>query len=86
MNAELDYTPPFELWKTDHGTDGWDARTWLVGRFTKRSKALAYLTARGYDFEQGGYFWHIDEAHRCTMGAISYEIREVKTEVPVDPE
>lgn len=83
---ELEWKPPFELWKTDHGIDGKDARSWLVARFTTRDRAMAYLSKRGYTYQSNGWLWHSDPNQRHTMGAISYEIREVKPEVPVDPE
>ncbi len=87
--TELEWKPPYELWKTDNGIDGHDAKRWLVARFTTRQKAVAYLAARSFTYQLGGVnptYWHAEEKHRHTMGAISYEIREVKPEVPVDPE
>lgn len=85
--SELEWKPPIELWKMDHGIDGWDAKRWLVARFTARDKAVEYLIARGFTYRHNGQgdYYHKDPAHRNTMGAISYEIREVKPEVPVDP-
>ena len=84
---ELEWKPPFELWKHDAGIDGWDAKRWLVARFTTREKAVAYLAARGYTHAEGrDHFAHSDESQRHTMGKISYEIREVTPEVPVDPQ
>lgn len=83
---EPPYVPPFELWKTDHGTDGWDARTWLVAHFTTRERAIGYLEAKGYTYEQVDGFYHRDEARRHAMGAVSYQIRENRPLVPVDPD
>jgi hypothetical protein len=84
--AELPYEPPFELWKTDSGTDGWDSKTWLVAKFTTYEKADAYLTANGYTFARpGSRYKHWDQAKRHTMNQISYEIRPAKRDVPVDP-
>lgn len=86
--TELEFKPPFELWKMDHGIDGHDAKRWLVARFTTRQKAVAYLTARQFTYQgnQTPMYWHADPDRRHTMGAISYEIRETKPEVPIDPE
>jgi hypothetical protein len=84
--SALEYKPPFELWKTDHGIDGKDAKRWLVARFTSRANAIAYLKARVFTYQRDGWFWHADERHRHTMGAISYEIRAVEPRVPIDPE
>lgn len=83
--SELEWKPPIELWKTNHGIDGHDARRWLVARFTTRDKAVAYLAARQFTHHEHGYFAHADPAFRHTMGQITYEVREVKPEVPVDP-
>lgn len=86
--SEPDYMPPFELWKQDHGIDGWDFKQWLVARFTDRGKALAYLTQRGYTYQLGqpsNVFAHADIQKRNTMGQITYEIREVQPKVPLDP-
>ncbi len=75
-----------ELWKTDHGIDGWDAKTWLVARFTSREKAMEYLSARGFDFFEYGSYAHREEKFRHTMGKLTYEIRPPKiAEIPVDP-
>ena len=83
--SEIDYAPGFELWKTNHGTDGWDAKTWLVAKFTTEEKAATYLQKRGFTFPVGNSFYNDDDKLRNTMGAISYEIRTVKIDVPVDP-
>ncbi len=86
MTSEPQYVPPFELWKTDHGVDGWDAKTWLVARFTHRKKAMEYLRARGYTFLEGSYYAHENENQRHCMGKITYEIRPAKTNmILVDP-
>lgn len=85
MATELEWKPPYELWKTDHGIDGLDARSWLVARFTTRQKAVDYLTERGFTHRQSGWYWHSDVKNRHTMGAITYEIKEVEPSVPVDP-
>lgn len=84
---EVPYTPPFELWKTDHGVDGHDAKTWLVARFTTEEKAMVYLSSYGYSFTLGNGrdYYHTDPKLRNTMGAISYSIRPVTITVPTDP-
>lgn len=84
-SGELEWNPPFELWKTDHGIDGLDARSWLVARFTTRQKAVEYLSARKFTHFETGWYWHENVKLRHTMGAITYQIKEVKPEVPVDP-
>lgn len=85
--SEIPYAPPFTLYKTDHGVDGLDAKTWPVARFTKREKALGYLQSKGFTYQKpGGHFWHQDEKYRNTMGAISYELRETMPELPIDPD
>jgi hypothetical protein len=84
--SEPEWQPSFELIKTDHGIDGLDAKRWLVARFTTRQKAVDYLKARQFTHHESGWYWHAEKSHRHTMGAISYEIREVKQEVPVDPQ
>lgn len=83
---EIAYEPPFELRKTDHGIDGWDAKTWVIAKFTTKQKALDYLAERGFTHKQWNSYYHKDEAKRNTMGAISYEIREVSRSIPTDPE
>jgi hypothetical protein len=83
--SEVPYIPPFELWKTDHGIDGHDARTWLVARFTTRQKAFEYLRGLGYSYPQHGHYYCEKVEGRHTMGALSYEIREKYPDVPVDP-
>jgi hypothetical protein len=76
--------PLFELWKTDHGIDGWDAKTVLVAKFTTRDKALAYIAAMGFTRKTHfGHYEHHDERYRHTMGKLTFEIREPK--IPVDP-
>lgn len=87
MGTLPDYMPPFELLKTDHGIDGWDAKTWLVARFTTKPKAVAYLKSIGYGYQQFRDNYYADDiGHRNTMGAISYAIREKVPDVPIDPE
>lgn len=76
--------PQFELHETDHGIDGWDAKSKLVGRFTTKAKAEAWLVARGFNHRETGWYWHIDPARRHTMNAITYEIRAALN-VPIDP-
>lgn len=83
--GELEYKPPIELWKIDGGIDGLDEKRWLVARFTTRMKAVKYLAERGYTFSDLGRFYHREKSQRHTMNAISYQIREVQPEVPVDP-
>ena len=80
------YQPPYELWKTDHGVDGWDAKRWLVATFSSVSKAEAYLKKCGYTFPQYSAFYHEQPEKRNTMGAISYEIRSAKLQLEHDPE
>lgn len=73
-------TPKYELHETDHGIDGWDAKTVLVARFTTTEKAEAWLAAKGYTYRQYGSYYHQDEAKRHTMGCISYKITEAKVD------
>ena len=86
-STEIPYQAPFELWKTDNGIDGWDAKSWLVAHFTSREKAVNYLAERDYTFPgySANQFRHKDIAKRHTMGEITYEIRERKITVPTDP-
>lgn len=77
-------TLPFELYETDHGIDGWDAKTVLVARFSDKEKAQAYLAARGFDHVEYDGFWHRDPSRRHTMNAISYAIRDAII-VPENP-
>lgn len=77
-------TPPFELYETDHGIDGWDAKTVLVARFTTKEKAMAWLVARGFNHAEYGSFYHMDPARRHTMNAISYGIKDTNL-VSEDP-
>ena len=83
-----DYQHPYELWKTDHGIDGWDARTWHVANFSSIDKAIAYLAKRGFTHKNsfGDFYWHAEEAQRHTMGAISYQIRKSNQTIPSDPD
>lgn len=78
-------TPEFELYKTDHGIDGWDARTTLEARFTTKHKAVLYLATRGYCHIEYGSFYHLDPAKRHCMGCISFKIENTKL-VPEDPQ
>jgi hypothetical protein len=77
----------YELWKTNHGIDGWDAKTTLEAVFTTLTKALQWLERRGFTHEAFGgmHFWHAEEKYRHTMGAISYEIRKANSPI-IDPE
>lgn len=86
-------TPPassrrFELYETNHGIDGWDAKRTLVAYFSDRGKAVTYLHTRGFTFRRGdNHYWHRDKDRRHTMGAISYEIVDTAPKtIPVDPE
>lgn len=76
----------WELRKTDHGIDGWDARTWVVGHFTTHAKAMAYLRKRSFTWEEYGSYYHDDVAKRNTMGAISYKIDKAPHGPDIDPE
>lgn len=78
-------TPKYELMETDHGIDGWDAKTRLIARFTEKQKAEAWLAAKGHTYIQYGSYYHQDENRRHTMGAISYNITDALC-VPEDPE
>jgi hypothetical protein len=69
-------TPRYELHETNHGIDGWDAKTTLAARFSTSEKAEAWLAAKGYTFRRYGSFYHQDEAKRHTMGCVSFKIVE----------
>lgn len=77
-------TPKFELFETNHGVDGWDAKTNLVARFTTKELAHEFLAARGFTHVQFGSFYHQDPSRRHCMGCVSYGIAEAK-QVPEDP-
>jgi hypothetical protein len=67
----------FELLETNHGVDGWDARTKSLGHFRTKEQAVQWLADRGYTrIEEYGAFFHADNAKRFCMCAISYEIKE----------
>lgn len=76
----------WELSKTDHGIDGWDARTTIEAHFTTREKAISWLRKRDYTWEEYGSYYHANINKRNTMGTISYHIDKVSKTVDVDPE
>lgn len=76
----------WELIKTDHGIDGWDARSTLEARFTTLQKALSWLRNRGFTWEEHGSWYHGDHDKRNRMGAISYNIDKAPSGPPIDPE
>ena len=78
-------TPPFELHETNHGIDGWDAKTKLVARFSSNDLAMTWLANRGFTHREYSSFAHVDPASRHTMGQITYEIKASNL-VPEDPE
>ena len=71
--------------KTDHGIDGWDSRTTIEALFTTYLKAMNYIRARGFIWEEHGSFYHMDPERRNTMGAISYRVSKAPAGPPVDP-
>lgn len=75
--------PTHVLKRTDHGVDGWDAKTAVAAYFTSRDNAMAYLRGIGYDYPQYGSFYANKVEHRNTMGAISYSVVELTG--PIDP-
>jgi len=77
-------TLPFELYETNHGIDGWDAKTKLVARFSDKNLALQWLAERGFNHVEHGSYAHKDPARRHTMGQITYAIKPA-LEVPEDP-
>lgn len=87
--GEIEWQPPFELWKHNGGMGGpFDGKCWMVARFTTKEKADDYLNKRGYTYREHGdnYIQHEDKKQRHTMGQISYEIRAIDIEYPLDPE
>ena len=86
MTKELDWQPMFELRKTDEGIDGWDAKTWVVAKFTSYEKAKEYLSKGSYTYQIGNSYYHSKPECRNTMGAISYDICKVEIKIPVDPD
>lgn len=74
------------LTKTDHGIDGWDARTTIEAYFTSHVKALQWLAKRDFTWEEYGSYYHEDIRKRNTMGAISYHLGKAHNGPPVDPE
>lgn len=73
-----------DLFETNHGLDGWDARTVLKAQFTGIEKASKWLRKRGYrkDAKTGWY-----RTGTPNMGEIIYELRpHVSTAVPIDPD
>lgn len=77
-------TPKFCLYKTDHGIDGWDAKTKLVARFDTVALAEWWLRDRGYTFKEHGQYAHAEPARRHGMGNISYHIAP-DVQVPENP-
>lgn len=78
-------TPKFKLMMTNHGTDGWDAKTAMIARFNDLERAQAYLASRGYTFYENGNFEHQDHNRRHCMGKITYAIT-ADEQVPENPE
>lgn len=78
-------TPKYELKETDHGIDGWDAKTKLVARFDTKELAEAWLAKREYNHKEYGAYSHADPNKRHCMGKISYTIME-DPQVPENPQ
>ena len=75
----------WQLRKTDHGTDGWDCRHWIVANFTTHDKAIQYLKTRSFTWEEYGAYWHALPERRNTMGAISFRIEKAPEGPEIDP-
>jgi hypothetical protein len=76
----------YELWKTDHGVDGWAAQRTLEARFTTSQLAANYLINRNFTHWEYGSWWHSDVCHRHTIGAISYQIKPMPVDnIPLNP-
>jgi len=75
----------FELRKTDHGIDGWDAKTTIEAYFTSQEAAIKYLSRRDFTYDQYGSYYHADKAYRHCMGCISYRIVKTDDLFHVDP-
>ena len=69
--------------RTNHGTDGWDARTTDWGYAESEEQAKKELAKLGYTYFQYGGYFHSDESQRHCMGAISFSIKKLqKAEAP----
>lgn len=79
------------IYKTDHGTDGWDARSTSFAKTDSWEDAYDYIQSLGHCVEHRGemiprtvacigrMLYHQQPEKRYTMGCITYDIREDKT-------
>lgn len=74
----------FELWETDAGIDGFDAKVCLIGHFSSLPKVMSWLERRGYTYPEGGEYAHKDEVKRHCMGRLTYRVKP-HLAVPLDP-
>lgn len=71
----------YELKETNHGIDGWDAKTRTKALFSTYEKAQAWLQKRGYALDGSEYY---PPPEKRGMGMLSYKIVPA-TEIAVDP-
>jgi hypothetical protein len=79
--------------ETNHGTDGWDAKSKDIATYDDWQKALDDLRERGFYVDWGGFpirtheayrgeIYHHDKAKRWTMGCISYSLKGLPQPLP----